>query len=168
MKKILISLALALIIGALPTMAILDIDVECNGRGWWNTDYCQDWELDDEFNQVENSVNSNSGTINELSEIIILSTPSWLHDEIGGGGWSGTRVKDYLFNSFMDVLYSVFVPRTMYLELQDRVDALVILNPNGVVEVDLKAAQVKAWRTNSVIYYNDYVCYPNGIECEVQ
>jgi hypothetical protein len=97
----------------------------------------------------------------------------------GHGGMSSDSLGRYLTgkkNFFRDYEYyqnysdDRYVLRSEYEYTRDRLDAVELLlienRTFSMSEVDYKQAQVRAWRTGETQYYNDFVCYPNGFECQ--
>lgn len=105
MKKVLITMV-ALVCLLMTTVSALDIDVECGRDKWYDPfgSMCRDYELDDEFNQVEEA-------IEETDEYISTHESSWLQDLIGGGGWRQQNVVNYLYGTFLNFLDDRYLDR---------------------------------------------------------
>lgn len=132
MKRI-ISVVLALVILIMSVSAMEDIDVDCDSPGWWNSDICQDWELQDEFDEVtdaitdvedevdhvhhtthrnrhrihhlEHDVEDNEDDIDDLESTIAKNHVKWSTDD---SGLRLSRVIEYLetvYINFIDIFY---------------------------------------------------------------
>jgi len=59
----------------------------------------------------------------------------------------------------------MFVPRSEYDAQSDYIEGLKMVSGASMTEIDLAAMQARAWRTGEIVYYNDFICKPNGVEC---
>lgn len=164
MKKIIL-FALSLLVLA-SVSATLEIDVDCDAPGWWNTNHCQDYELEQEFDQVEDAVNQNTDDIGDTVEYISIRDAAWSKDEIGGGT-SFSRVERFLFGSFLDFLYENFITHAVVESLHlrmDRIEAIAML-PSGAPErnIQLLTTSITAKRLGETQTYEDYSCFATGV-----
>jgi len=102
MKKIVCVLAI-LVLMATMASATLDVEVDCDSPGWWNTPVCRDWELQDEFDTVSDYVNDNENI--------------WAKDEVGGGGISSGRARE-IANETMIPYLTELTEKVQELELR--------------------------------------------------
>jgi len=121
------------------------VNVYCPS-GWWDFEShtCQQWELQGEFNTVASWVDDNSYDIQTNQRAIskehhritkvkraLKGTNNYIDDNeakwsTDHRGTSLNHVIKYLENSFMKTLESMFVPKSDYEQLQNRVEELEI------------------------------------------
>jgi hypothetical protein len=102
-----------------------------------------------------------------------------IYNYYGGGGMSVSELSKNLngnktmlndYGTFQNYTDERYVLRSEYDNLKDRLYAIEIVliehKLSSMSEIDYKQAQVRSWRTNEIQYYNDFVCYPNGLKCE--
>jgi len=121
MNKQIIIGALVVVLMAVPTLAV---DVDCDGWGWMNTDICQDWELQDEFDEVTDMIDENAndivtvgGEVYDVQMTINNNNAKWSQDS---SGTSMSSVRKYLFGDYFDYIFSIFTPRDEFNALEDK------------------------------------------------
>ncbi len=158
------------------------VTVDCDGPGWWNSDFCQDYELQDEFDEVTDDINDNSDDIGLLNDgqgeqwlVIednqddIIDTNDYISSkenkwskDLLGGGISLFRVKEYLFSEFIDYLKELFVTKDD-LALSE---ARVVLG-RGASQDDLScyAALLRADQEGHDYSIDGHLGFPGGVGC---
>lgn len=159
--------AIIAVLAALLTMSMAtaapSIDVNCDGPGWFNSNLCRDYELQDEFNTVTDYVGDNEG--------------AWSKDEVGGGMSSdglsyrmmGKGTLFDLYDTVVEYLATIFATRAQLEAQAERIDLIEARYeyPNSPeIEVLHQAALKKANRLNEpVILESGYICAPAYSYC---
>jgi len=102
------------------------VTVDCDGPGWFNTDVCQDHELQDEFDEV-------TGEIDDLDNVINTNKEKWEKDLVGGGGMSSTGMWRHItgdgrlervYETVIDYLHTIFATKAEVEATNDRIDLI--------------------------------------------
>ena len=186
-SKIFIGFFVALML--LSVGVVSAIDVRCN-VGRYNSDVCRDFELQDEFDYVEDYLDSldtalsingyhdnkqdkqikklKKGVVNNADDIISLedsitfNAVLWSKDS---SGVSFGRVKTYLYEDYFVTLNDYFVLKADYDALEHRIDvleAIIISIGYDVSDYDYQGAMVRSKRLGEAVEYNNKTCV-NGI-----
>jgi len=166
------------IIFLLIAVGVTAVEVDCD-RGWWDSDICRDFELQDEFDEVTDDIKDNSDTITTVEKYINSNSGTWSNDRVGGGistdyYWRMTVGKDKKkisfieeFDSFLDYIEDVFVPWKKIDELEARIQILekktATMN-NG--NLDQMTGMITAKRIGKIVITPyGYTCKPNLSYC---
>ena len=156
MKKI-ISLIVVLLITMVGISAMEEIDVNCH-EGWFNGRICQDYELQEEFDEIVDGINDV-----ETKITVVAARP----DKVGGGGIGIFTVAEYLgwpvpskeFN-FLSFLKLIFMPKNEVNERMDLLQAQInLLEGKREINADslsMELANVKKIRED---HQGQYLCY---------
>jgi len=149
-------------------VSAVDVDVDCKS-GWWDSGICMDYELDDEFDEVEEAINDNTDYITDNED-------SWSKDTKGGTNlWDVSRMiagdGDFLFeNNFIEYLDVTYVTKQEVVETNNRIDrleAMIMVLGSGKEltesNISLYLARLKAGRTGVKTKVNGHTCFPDGM-----
>lgn len=164
MKKLLIMIAM-LIVATTGVMACNTgfREVDCGSSWWWNTDICRDFELQDEFDEVADMINTvehdskqrdrwlrykillNQHQDGQDRKYVLDHETKWSEDKVGGG-MSLSDLGDVLLGdkwfftgfqpqTFIDYLEKPFVTESELAVVNDRIDLLFAVI--GVIEENI-------------------------------
>ncbi len=177
MKKILMGILLIVMI---PFVAAMDdIEVDCDGPGWFNTPICMDYELQGEFSIVTDA-------ISQVEQSISTNQQQWSSDNSGMSDGSLSYFlwgEKGLFDKYE--FYGQYIQEERQKELElvnrriDKIEATQSLflkmmmnekpRPNTLEEfnffVEAKEHSIRANRLGVTQYFGNFQCNPNWDEC---
>jgi hypothetical protein len=165
MKKAIIVL-MALVVCSVSVFAGFR-EVRCD-EGWFNSDMCRDFELQDEFDETHDRIveveQESVSRDFRIGTYIIDNQDSWSTDN---SGTSFSRVLAYLNEDYLSFIMNIFALADDVQNSLDRMEAriMVLEQQAGIthteVELDCMQAQVQYSRTGETATVNGVTYTPN-------
>lgn len=145
-------------------------DVRCDD-GWFNTDMCRDFELQDEFNEIDVKIDYvEQESVHRdfrIGSYIIDNQESWNKDNTGT---SFSRVSAYLYEDYLTFIKGIFALADEVQGSLDRMEARIMMleQKAGIMyednELNCLQAQVQFTRTGETANVNG-VTYTPDVGC---
>jgi len=170
MKQAIYLIAALLLVGAASA-----VTVDCDAPGWWNTNVCQDYELQEEFDEVTNSIEGVANSVEEVGATVSSNDAAWRAGD--GDGIDLDSVVKYVMGDFIKHLQSLFANKESFEALQDKnyeLEAKLYLLSENIEWTEegvfYKAVALKMEEQQSAdVYFKGYHCaYHDGsVSCTI-